>query len=133
MAGRIYEEARGKRATREAPPTSASCTRSRATWAGRGGSTIGLAPYKKDVDAISVDELVDHLSSAMDKERPHTGAASLSTTSTSVIPLYHPSLTFFSFSPSSSTSPLFQQSLDFVPTELHAPLWKVWDDANALW
>ena len=90
MARRIYEEARGKGATRESPSTSASCTRSRATWARRGGSTIGLAPYKKDVDAISVDELVDHLSSAMDKERPHTGAASLSTTSTSVIPLYHP-------------------------------------------
>ena len=27
-------------------------------------ATVGLAPYKKDVDAVSLDELVDHLSSA---------------------------------------------------------------------
>ena len=48
-------------------------------------------------------------------------------------PFTTPSLTFFSLSPSFSAFPLFQQSLDFVPTELHAPLWKVLDDVNALW
>ena len=40
-------------------------------------------------------------------------------------PCTTPSLTFFSFSPSFSSVPLFQQRLGFVTTELHAPLWTV--------
>ena len=68
--------------------------------------------------ASSLSPPPSRFSRAMDKERPRTGVASLSTTLTSVIPLYHPSLTFLSFSPSSSTFPLFQQILDGNPPEM---------------
>ena len=175
MARWIYEEARGKEATRQPLLTSASCTRRRATWARCEGWTVDLAPYKKDVVAVSVGELMDYFSSvssvilltvyrhvfplpeekrtnerrvaaglgrarkevegvvtgdgvdgpvheltveryvrgcfptsslspppfrfsrAMDKERSHTGAASLSTTSNSDIPLYQPFPSLFLF------------------------------------
>ena len=52
---------------------------------------------------------------------------------TLVSPCTNPSLPCFSFSSSSSTFSLFQQSLNFVPTEFHAALRKAWGGANALW
>ena len=52
--------------------------------------------------------------------------------STLVSPCTNPFLPCFSFSSSSSTFSLFQHSLNFAPTEFHAPLRKAWDHAKSV-